>query len=282
MGKAGFEGQGTHQQQHEKDVLQAIYDDITTTYGKFYLSGTEYDIIAGAVLREYPYIARAEGLQPADSKMLWHQRVREKFCNTHKRVDQNHPIVQSKFMRLQTTRGKDSQAASSKKNVWGVTNFLPAPEEEDDDISIKTFIEWMKKQSMLHSSKRDTAGIHLRMRKTFPERRDAVVNQENDIAVIKDTYPLLFNESEMISEFKRITIELLEEFQRGIDKYAAKLNRLPKSKGKRAGKELDLVKELRQELSAKSELYSYNYLQLCIVFLSGAIHAMQHLCSHYR
>ena len=53
-----------------KDILQAIYDDITTTYGKFYLSGTEYDIIAGAVLREYPYIARAEGLQPADSKNL--------------------------------------------------------------------------------------------------------------------------------------------------------------------------------------------------------------------
>ena len=30
-----------------KDVLQAVYDDITTKYGKFYLSGTEYDIIAG-------------------------------------------------------------------------------------------------------------------------------------------------------------------------------------------------------------------------------------------
>ena len=60
-------------------------------------------------------------------------------------------------MRFQTTRGKDGQAARSKKNVWGVTNFLPAPEEEDDNIFIKTFIEWMKKQSMLHSSKRDTA-----------------------------------------------------------------------------------------------------------------------------
>ena len=60
---------------------------------------------------------------------------------------------------------------------------------------------------------------------------------------------------EMISEFKRITdMELLEEFQCGLDKYAAKLNHLPKSKGKRAGKEPDLVKELRQELSpAKSE-----------------------------
>ena len=265
---------------HISDITSVIFDDISTKYNRLYLAAAEYDILAEAVLRQYPHLPELEELNVSDAKALWHKVIREKFRNRRKRKNREHPAVQKKIM-LYNTHSKAKRSGcgngTTAKNVWGVPNFLPENDLEDDDTSLEKFIEWMKKQSRLDASKQDTAGILLRMQKTFAKRRSLVVTEGVNIVAVKETYPLLFNDNEILREFTRLTeLDLQGEMQHGLAKYADKLCSLPKGKGKKT-KDPDMLNELYDEMSQTRMESERKYAVNCIALTRLSAHLREPL-----
>ena len=182
-----------------------------------------------------------------------------------------------------TKRQKKRRAVHRKQKELLGTFFDPAPQKksivvnadathlnfavqnEENGVSIK----WMKKQSKVNPAERNATRVHLCMNKTFPMRRE-IITRGDGIAVIKDKFPLLFTDTEMIAEFKRITyIELVEKFEGGLDNYASKLiylNVKSKEKGISSSKEQQLVADLRAEIS-KVSVSENKYAEKCLALL---------------
>lgn len=71
---------------------------------------------------------------------MWKRRIGDKFRNSRKRVDRRHPAVMKRFSTILTS----GPAKKKMKNAWGLVNFLPDRNEEDDDASIKSFTDFLK------------------------------------------------------------------------------------------------------------------------------------------
>ncbi len=66
----------------------------------------------------------------------------------------------------------------------------------------------MRKQAKKEENKRDQALIKDRMSRTFADRRAAIVEERTTVTVLKETYPLLFNVTEVINCVFMIVISI--------------------------------------------------------------------------
>ena len=111
---------------------------------------------------------------------MWHRRLSDKFKNSRKRIDRCHPeVVKRKRSRLTTT-----SLPTGKQNKF-------ERDPADDDTSIETFIKEMKM-----TKKKDPEFYKIRMERTFADRRKSILDG-NNIAELKEEYPLLFTETEV-------------------------------------------------------------------------------------
>ncbi|KAK7877038.1 hypothetical protein WMY93_032256 [Mugilogobius chulae] len=87
--------------------------------------------------------------------------------------------------------------------------------------------------------------IKLKMDKTFPIRQQEIVNSAPPVKVIRERWPALFTEKQIIAEFNRITTLSLENnFYEALDRYTPQFLKLFKSKkGSKGGKLSKIVQQ---------------------------------------
>ncbi|KAK7925290.1 hypothetical protein WMY93_007600 [Mugilogobius chulae] len=119
-------------------------------------------------------------------------------------------------------------------NLEDVNDLPPekATTEEKLEEERKDMIEEMKKRYPSDPI------IKLKMDKTFPIRRQEIVNSAPPVKVIRERWPALFTEKQIIAEFSRITTLSLENnFYEALDRYTPQFLKLFKSKkGSKGGK----------------------------------------------
>lgn len=115
-------------------------------------------------------------------------------------MDRNHPEVQSLLKRRLSNSSigalSDQSPTIKKTAYWGVKNFLPSRDAEDDDASIALCITYLQKQGRLKEAKQDAEGIKSRMQKTLADRRRLIVEGAT-VNTVMETYPILFSEKEV-------------------------------------------------------------------------------------
>ena len=99
----------------------------------------------------------------------------------------------SRSSKTETSGGR----ATIPQNQWGIINFLPERNVEDDDTSIKMFQEYLKLQSRKKEQKQEVDRIQERMDRTLADRRRDIVVETFSIEQIAEAWPILFSEKEV-------------------------------------------------------------------------------------
>ncbi|XP_038065708.1 sterile alpha motif domain-containing protein 3-like [Patiria miniata] len=109
-------------------------------------------------------------------------------------------------------------------------NYLPQRPLSEDDASIRIHTEWLKTETT--KKKPNYEQINVAMDATFADRRALVTKGTASLAEVKVAYPWLFEEKEILSEFKRVhgskegIAELIED---GLRKYSKAVLQLCKT-----------------------------------------------------
>ncbi|PIK39241.1 hypothetical protein BSL78_23915 [Apostichopus japonicus] len=179
-------------------VLESIYDDVKLY--TYYPTALQYETIVKMLLDTYPKMKVQPDMAEADVTSLWKIRMQYKFCNARKREDSSIPAVKSRKRKAKTP----PQTVKGKLDVpiWGMKNYLPSRPESEDDISINKHIEWMKLE--LSKKKPNYARVEECMSITLADRRRLIVEEDATSEVVKKVYPWLFEDEEILLEFKRL------------------------------------------------------------------------------
>ncbi len=129
---------------------------------------------------------------------VWKNRVQDYFKNKRKRTERSNPEVKKRIDERAAKKQKleDGSAAPAPilKNVYGLPNFNPPRVHGEDDTSIAAAKEFLKYQGRLSSAlKRDQPKIDIRMDKTYPERRQEILDGAS-VSTLEDQYPDLLSE----------------------------------------------------------------------------------------
>ncbi len=128
---------------------------------------------------------------------LWKTRIQDYFKNKRKRSERNNPEVQKRIAEHAAKKQKleNGTAAPSPvvKNVYGIPNFNPPRVPGEDDTSIKAAKEFLIAQDRLPVLRRDQPKIDIRMDKTYPERRQEILDGAS-VSSLKVQYPDLLSE----------------------------------------------------------------------------------------
>ena len=80
---------------------------------------------------------------------------------------------------------------TSKKNCYGVQNFLPDLPEGEDPYTWEKYQQEMKNQLSLCKEKRNKELLCTLMDKTFPRRRHLIVKEIIRLQDLMEMYPML-------------------------------------------------------------------------------------------
>ena len=96
-----------------------------------------------------------------------------------------------------------NQLVQQKKinHAWGIPNFLPPLPEGEDEHSIAHHCETLKSQSALPQERRNKDTVRVLTVKTFPDRRQMLVNEFKHIREIIEKYPLLCSKDQVRIHF---------------------------------------------------------------------------------
>ncbi|XP_030577210.1 uncharacterized protein LOC115774197 [Archocentrus centrarchus] len=115
-----------------------------------------------------------------------------------------------------------------KKSKKGEIHYLPQPPEGQTAVKAEKDRETMA----LEVQKKDPnlQVLDELMTATFAQRRQEIIGDEPLISLVKDRWPALFSERQLIAEFRRIvTKDLLESFLGGLDAFMPSLLQLYKA-----------------------------------------------------
>ncbi|XP_061192221.1 sterile alpha motif domain-containing protein 3-like isoform X2 [Saccostrea echinata] len=183
-----------------KNMLEAIYNDVTKFDGGMYPTSDMYDDIVDGLLREYPYLLTVGGLPANSARTFWKDRIIYKFGNARKTVDKSHQeVVQKKRKKEQ----KMEAMKDLKQFTWGLGNFLPKQSPSEDETSIKLHVSWLKRENK-KSIDIDHQNVKVKMDITFPYRRSLIVNDKLAVSEVVDAFPWLGSYREILDEFKRL------------------------------------------------------------------------------
>ncbi|XP_072048029.1 LOW QUALITY PROTEIN: uncharacterized protein [Amphiura filiformis] len=91
-----------------------------------------------------------------------------------------------------------SSSITTAPPVWGVLNYLPSMPKSEDNASIERHVKLMQEEKKKKYP--DIQRVITGMDMTLCSRRKMIVEQNATIQDIKDTYPWLFNESQLMAE----------------------------------------------------------------------------------
>ena len=110
-------------------------------------------------------------------------------------MHKNHPVVALK-RKAWIVESADKGGTKMKKQ-WGLTNYLPDRNLEDDDASITRFKEYLSIESKKNPLKIDRERVTDRMKRTFADRRKLIVKELATAEIVREQYPVLFSEAEV-------------------------------------------------------------------------------------
>ena len=155
-----------------------------------------------ALLSGRPFLAK-EMETYNDSLRLWRNRMVTYYKNHRFRCKLETPeILQKRSIYGKRKSDKESTGPAKKINhAWGIPSFLPPLPEGEDEHSIAHHCETLKSQSALPQERRNKDTVRVLMVKTFPDRRQMLVNEFKHIREIIEKYPLLCSKDQVRIHF---------------------------------------------------------------------------------
>ncbi|XP_018019466.1 uncharacterized protein LOC108675922 isoform X1 [Hyalella azteca] len=229
------------QKAHLTLLMDHLYHGITRF--TFYPTPSQYKSIAIKIVEKYPYLVP---LPFAESVIYWRTRLSEKLRNTRKRRDLEVPAVEAYRKRRQSMMVKTAEPSASSQNessasqiddhlkrtpkskqTFGVVNCPTLDCSADDDSEMTQHKEVMLND--FKNNENDRQKINDLMNKTFPYRRRLIVTGMINVQQLKNDFPYLFDEQQIILEFRRLTgLDILEVMTQRLMAYAPAILRLAK------------------------------------------------------
>ncbi|XP_042068580.1 uncharacterized protein LOC121811945 [Haplochromis burtoni] len=168
----------------------------------------------------------------------WQQRIKNKMHNYRAKLRSrkfSYPEIE-----INALKRKHPADAVPSKNVKkpkkAEVNYLPPhPTGETQETLEKERLELIYEITKKNNAKI----IAEKMNKTFSSRRLGVVSLCPSVGELKERWPALFTEAQLIEEFRRITtVSLVETFMLKLDEYTPGLLQLMPAKGGAAGSKM--------------------------------------------
>lgn len=124
-------------------------------------------------------------------KEFWKDKLVFKFGNTRKRLDKNHPEVQSRKKKEKPQKLITSPTTPGPTTfTWGLENYLPRIPVTEDETSHDVHLQWLQREHRKTSSDIDFSTVDLKMSLTFACRRQLVVEGAGILHLL-EKYPWL-------------------------------------------------------------------------------------------
>ena len=137
-----------------------------------------------------------EGLERDVAVDKWVERMITRFKNGRRGIDAQHPDVMSRKRKHASNKPNLNK---SKSYMFGVTGYCPPTVPGEDETSFNSHINTINQQSRMVKSKRNLVKLNNAMDKSFSKRRQELVSGElNKITQLREKYPVLFEEIEVI------------------------------------------------------------------------------------
>ncbi|XP_024116549.1 uncharacterized protein LOC112138208 [Oryzias melastigma] len=227
----------------KSDILESLASEIIKY--KMYPSNTEFDNVAEALTTKYPCLKEQGSVC---GYYGWKISLKYKMANYRTRLRnigcQELIINGMKEKRVSMTSSPNQVKKPRKAEV----NFCPDyPAGET-----KESLEEEREALVLEVKKKNNKQlIQRKMEQTFAYRRQEIIKDMPFIAEVKNRWPALFSETEIIAEFTRITtVPLLSTFISKLDFYSNHLLRVFKKKGGAAKVNINFIMAAMDENSS--------------------------------
>ncbi|XP_071820324.1 uncharacterized protein [Apostichopus japonicus] len=198
-------------------MLEAIYNAVKVY--TYYPKTMQYERIIQKLFKVYPKLANQPNMSTGDVQSIWKIRLQYKFSNARKREDSSLPVVQSRKRVRPSLHLSQVPAARKTPPQWGMINYLPQRQESEDDKSIESHIQWLRRENT--KKKPHYSRVTEAMSATFSDRRQLIVKEGVSVKQVQELYPWLFDEDEIILEFQRIgSSSITDLIHDGFTKYA--------------------------------------------------------------
>ncbi|KAL4000356.1 tRNA-splicing endonuclease subunit Sen54 [Sarotherodon galilaeus] len=202
-GNAAFDKDGkvitlTRDQKH--NILETMGEEIYKL--KAYPSTTQIGKAAEALVRKHPCLKERNSDTGWEG---WKNSLRYKMGNQRKK------LAKAGIMDVAVNAGKRSRTnpdgASPRANIKrprrGEVNFLPSYPSGETRESLETRRLEMVEEFKKTSAERDIPLIHQHMMRTFALRREEIVTTSPPVSELKDRWPALFHETQLIGLYKK-------------------------------------------------------------------------------
>ncbi|KAJ8017809.1 Sterile alpha motif domain-containing protein 3 [Holothuria leucospilota] len=244
-------------------------DAVGDNSGDGYPKTGQYDRIIDLLLEKYPKLVSQRDMSYASVKTLWKYRLQYKFSNARKREDRSIPVVKAR-KRKATPSTLSQPTSKHAAPQWGMVNYLPQIPESEDDASIKIHKEWMQQE--WGKKKSNYARVADSMTATLSDRRRLVVTEGASLAQVKEQYPWLFDDGELLVEFQRIdgSSSMEQLLTDGVEKYGDAIISCSKALTKKGNlvEKLLTAASLQKEESARKELTK----EAAVLAIPGLLH----------
>ena len=147
-----------------------------------------------SLLTRWPFLVK-EQQNYNDAFQLWRRRLVSYLKGQRFRSKLDIPEILEKKCVYGKRKGEETPGPDRKKinQAWGIPNFNPPMPEGEDDKTMGKHSETLKAQSALSKERQNKEMVKMLMEKTFPDRRNMLINQFKHIREILEKYPLLCN-----------------------------------------------------------------------------------------
>ena len=90
------------------------------------------------------------------------------------------------------------KSKQQKENVWNIPNFLPERPDTEDDASIDSHLKALADQEKHPAVKQEKDVMRDAMDMTQMDRCKLIIEERGSLGHIKDTYPTLFQEEQVL------------------------------------------------------------------------------------
>ncbi|XP_041452630.1 uncharacterized protein LOC121426075 isoform X2 [Lytechinus variegatus] len=190
----------------ERSTIFDIIFKSVMQHKNVYPKPAEYTLLIDQLFKRYPRLdCNLKDVNCGSRKVMYRKKLTYYFQNKRDvlRKDELTTVNFAWRKKRQSTKPVcKATASSAAPAVWGVQNYLPSMPDTEDDDSIKKHIKIM--QDEFKKKYPDIKRVATGMDMTLSARRNTIVKENATIQDIKDTYPWLFQESQLMAEMDRL------------------------------------------------------------------------------
>jgi len=152
--------------------------------------------MARSIIEKWSHL-QIEHMTYDDALNFWKRRLRTYFKNTRGKNKENIPQKKKTFGKKRASEECNGEPLKKAARAWGVANYLPDREAGEDDGTQQSYIEKMASISDQAVHRRSKEQVLFMMGKTFPDRRNMIVQKMAKVSDVIQKYPLLACEEEV-------------------------------------------------------------------------------------